>query len=47
MELINHKNKGVYDVGFMDPYAIRHESILYEPNEMEKNMYMFFNNQYN
>jgi hypothetical protein len=44
MEMMNHIKRGVFDVGFMDPYIIFQDNILKQPNEMEKRMFRFLHN---
>ena len=34
--MMNHKRNGIYDVGFMDPYTILHETVRDKPDDVEK-----------
>ena len=44
--MLNLKNRGVFDVGFMDPYTIFKDNITKWPDQVERNMLKFLDNQH-
>jgi hypothetical protein len=45
MKMLECKNRGIYDVGFVDPYIVNEIMLENHPKDVEHDLYTFFTKQ--